>query len=379
MRIYAPNQLIRAVEQIAREHPLAGEPMAAISSDVLEKLVRRIDCCLPENLHIIAKTLTKRQCQSLCVYLPENIYHVNLSKIKTVLSSRIDSPCFWVLFRQWQKYPNCEECLSLLGEHDTEQYRPENFPVQIGLLKKWASASQPLLAIVHTVVDLGEGHNFIEKLSSLGIGSDTYLAVLCHWHFLCHANAEHFTAESDSGIVSSIQDLNIDQQSSVLKQLLTCGSANYNFLIQFPKCYRLAYNIWGNPHEQKLTESSLLQTYTWWYNYYQLSETLHGDKRRINFWKEFLDRCECTRVVKHEMLVMRFGNRVVTEFETMGAVYIFTDEYYDSVVGPRISTCNATQIFKSWLFNHANYLSRETHMQNWESNQYDALKQYHVI
>lgn len=78
------------------------------------------------------------------------------------------------------------------------------------------------------------------------------------------------------------------------------------------------------------------------------------------------------------MLVMRFGERVVTEFEIQGPVYIYSSDYFNRVVTAQMGM-HSTPMLKSWMFNHSDYLSRETHMANWEIKQYAELRRQGVI
>lgn len=378
MKIFAPNALIAAVEKISQAHPLIVEQQINMRPDLLEKLIRRIDQKAPEELESLAKTLTRRQIQSLCMYLPTNVYKADLHKISQVISFKLDPACMVILFRQWQKFPLSHETLSLLGKHDKKEYRPDSFPIKIGLLQKWATASQPIMAVMRTICDLGRGDNFIQKLLSMGFSADSSLAHLCHLKYLCNATSPQFLAEGDQTIAQVLRQQSNQDQIVVLMRILACGITNRQLLTKLPRTYEAAYAIWRVPNRNVIQDNNLFSAYLWWYNYFQLVKSLGGDRRRIEFWKQYLDHCQCSRVTAHQMLIMRFGNRVVTEFEIQGPVYIYSSTYFDQFVTAQMNAHN-TLMLKSWMFNHSEYLSRETHTSNWEIKQYAQLRHHNVI
>ena len=378
MKIFAPNVLISVVDKISRDHPLVGEQRIDMRPDLLEALVKRIDQKEAGELETLAKPLTKRQIQSLCRYLPNNVYKVNLQKIAAVISFKMNPDCMMILFGQWQKYPGSEETLSLLGAHDTKEYRPDTFPIQMGLLQKWAAAAQPIMAVMRTVADMGKGEKFEQKLSSMGLQSDSNLANLCHVKYLCTATSQQFQAEGDDVIAQVLRKQDNQNQMTVLMRILACGAQDKQLLTKLRITYQVAHALWGEPDRNLFGDSSLFDTYQWWYNYHQLVVSLGGDQRRIEFWKKYLDHCRCVRITQHQMLVMRFGDRVVTEFEIQGPVYIYSSDYFNRIVTAQMGM-HSTPMLKSWMFNHSDYLSRETHMANWEIKQYAELRRQGVI
>ena len=378
MKIFAPNELIAAVDRIARQHPLVGEQVNDLRPELVEGLVRRIDQRAPEELEMLAKSLTRRQVQTLCLYLPNNVYQVDLQKISSVIGFKMTADCIAILFRQWQKYPRSQECLALLGQYDSEEFRPDSFPLKVGLMKKWATASQPLLAVTRTISDMGVGGNFFERTKSLGFRTDSNLVQFCYLLYLCNATVRQLQIEGDAQIAYVLSKQSNENQIKVFMRILTCGANQRQLLTQLPRTYSLAYAVWGVPDKNLFKGNDLFNTYLWWYNYNQLIKSLNGDMRRIRFWQQYLDRCQCTRVTGHQMLIMRFGNRVVTEFEVQGPVYIYAADYFDGVVASKMNVYGTAGL-KSWMFNYSDYLSRETHMANWESKQYTQLRSQRVI
>ena len=378
MKIFAPNQMILAVAKIAKEHPTAGELQVNISQESLRELVLRIDQKEPGELRTVSRTITRRQAQALCAYLPTNAYHVDLRKITAVIGYRFHQGCFRTLFYKWMEFPYSKECLALLGKFDTEEYRPGEFSLKIGLLKKWSGASEPLSAVAQTANDLGQGDIYHQRFGDIGLISGSNLEKICYWIFLSKAKGNQLLGETDQRIHANIQSLSIEKQIAVLVRILLAGRVSNSFLTKFPRCYQLAYAIWKEPNSQTFKPAELFQTYAWWYNFYQLAEAMHGDSRRINFWKTYLDKCQCSRYSSHEMLIMRFKKHVVTEFENIGAVYIFTSQNFDAEVVPQMRAKKTAEL-KSWLYHYAHPLDRQTHHANWELNQTVSLRYYGVV
>ena len=378
MVVFAPNKLIQVVEEIAKQHPLCGVPTTGISENELKDLILRINEKDTEELRSFSRTLSKRQIRSLCTYLPLNTYRVDLNKVAYVVSARLNKDFFELLLRQWEKSPECLILLKILGEHDNTEERPEKCKIRVGLLSQWSHASLPMLALVRSVNDLGAGKTFAERFNSVGLDFRSNLERVSYWSFLERADRNQFTAEGDHVISNSLRQAARDKQVSVLIRLLQFGSADYNFLLDFTELFNIAVSVWDVPNRHSFPNEQLYRTYSWWYNYRQLSQSLRGDYRRIVFWKQYLHLCQCSQRKEHEMLIMRFNNYVVTEFATNGPTYIFRRDYFDDVVTFHM-TKDKTGDFKSWLYHFALHDSREVHNSSWERKETAVLRALSII
>lgn len=377
---YIPNALISATEKVILSHPKTARVISPLSASDLKNLVLTIDGKELAELPLFARTVSLRQRMALCTYLPSNAYEVSLEKITLVLSSNMSVSMFQMLFDIWQNHPRCKEVLSLLGKKAMEAAYQSSLPISGELLAAWAQSPVPLYAVALTCRDKGKGVLFLERLNSMGFSMHKPLATACFSQYLQHANITTFQAEGDKAISTLLSNVDTAQQARILLRLLGCCKGNPSLLLTFRDVYDYAYRLWGEPHTIRFPkgEEALLPTYRWWYNYQQIQRAFRGDRRRINYWKQYLHLCTCVRNEKHSMLIMHYGSAVVTEFEVQGAVYIFEKEYFKRTVAPRLYTTSSTML-KSWLVNHSAYKSREMHMANWERKQTLALRINHII
>jgi hypothetical protein len=286
------------------------------------------------------------------------------------------------LFYGWQQSPDCSEALSLLGSFDNQNYRSNNISVQQGLLNAWAKARDPITAIAQTSTDIGAGNSFSERLQSIGLMPESVLGQQCYQQFFRIATIPQFFEEGDHKLWDVLCQSDKHLQEKILIHLLTFGEKAQTLLPSLKETYNKAFSLWKEPNSNYFPRENqkAFETYTWWYNYYQMASAFGKDTdyRRINYWKRFLHKCTCSRIRTHAMLVMDFGQYIITEFESMGPVYIFEAPYFKNFVTAKIYSKN-TQEFKSWLYNNSNNRDRQVHSQSWEINQTRVLRKFHIV
>ena len=383
MKPYVPNRIIQALQTVIKEHPLVATAPGAISDSALKELVLLIDSKPMDELEGFSALVSRRESGALCRYIGNNIYKVDLGKIARVISFCMNPDNYKTLFLSWQQNPSCFEALSLLGTFDEPKYRGEEFPVKQGLLNAWSKARYPITAIAQTSTDIGKGRYFSDRLSSIGLMPESVLGERCYREFFCRATIPQFEAEGDHKLWDVLCKCEKRMQMEILLHLLKFGEkAERQLLPSLKETYQKAYALWGTPNIKTfpMGNQKAFETYTWWYNYYQMASAFgkDADRRRINFWKQYLHKCTCSRVHKHSMLVMDFGQYIVTEFEVMGAVYIFDVPYYLKNVAIKMRAHNTVD-FKSWLYNYAEHKDRQTHKSGWEFNQTHVLRRFHII
>lgn len=381
--LYVPNRIIYAVQTVEKEHPLVGTAPSAISDNALKELVLLIDSKPMKELEKFAALLSRREANALCRYIGHNAYKVDLKKVVQVIYFCMSPANYKTLFEVWERVPECSEALFLLGRFDDPKYREPDFPVQKGLLSAWAKSSMPIAAIAQTSTDIGQGRFFNERLRSIGLWPESALGKLCYQHFFCRASVTQFEQEGDYKLYEVLCQSDKQMQEQILIHLLNFGEkVEQKLLPSLKDTYQKAYALWKDPNSKffPVGHQRAYETYTWWYNYYQMVSAFgkDADRRRINYWKQYLHKCTCSRVHKHAMLVMDFGQYIVTEFESMGAVYIFETSYYKETVTIKFRAHN-TNDFKSWLYNYAAHKDRQTHTQRWEYNQTWSLRRFNII
>lgn len=381
MNVFSPTLLTKVVQVIQKEHPLAGQLQTELPTNTLRDLVFHIAELPSDELEAFAPLLTSRQRQSLCRYLATNSFRVPLGKIIHALDLSLDSGSFTILFQVWQRCPDCTPALRLLGKHDGPPVRPTQFPVPEGLLRQWSTADQPLDAVARSAALQKKNGSFEASFSALGLAADSLLYFYAFRRFLCQASGSDFALEGDQKLSRLLlQPSSQQDQQNILLRLLFCAQKDHNLLVPFDRTYSIAVNLWGPAESGTFPPNlpHLRAVYQWWQNYHQLSHALTGDSRRIDYWKQYLHLCTCMRNAKHKMLIFRFPQYVVTEFEDVGPVYLFTAAYYDHEVARQLHS-SSTSNLKSWLYKCSAYLSRETHTTRWEWNQNYALRKNRVI
>lgn len=381
--LYVPNRIIYAVQTVEKEHPLVGTAPSAITDNALKALVLLIDSKPMEELEKFASLVSRRESNALCRYIGHNAYKVDIKKIVQVIYFCMNPENYKTLFEVWERIPECTEALFLLGTFDDSKYREPDFPVQKGLLSAWAKSSMPIAAIAQTSTDIGKGSLFNERMRSIGLWPESALGKLCYQCFFCRASVAQIEQEGDRRLYEVLSQSDKQMQEQILIHLLNFGEkVEQKILPSFKNTYQKAYALWKEPSSKFFPADNqrAYETYTWWYNYYQMVSAFGKDvdRRRINYWKQYLHRCTCSRVHRHAMLVMDFGQYIVTEFESMGPVYIFDAPYYRGTVTIKFQAYNTVE-FKSWLFNLASYKDRQTHTSKWEINQTWSLRKYKII
>ena len=384
MKRYVPKHMISALLDVDKQHPLNGVASGAVSDSALEELVRLIDSKPFEELERFAGVVSRRESNALCRYLGNNAFKIDLMKIVKVIYFCMSQENYATLFRVWQQAPACTEVLFLLGRYDEPQYRGEDFPVPIGHLYAWSVASMPIVAVVQTSTDIGKGNFFYERLRSIGLEAESALGKLCYQHFFYRATVAQFAQEGDNRLYDVLCDSEKQVQENILVHLLNFGEqAARQLLPTMKNTYQRAFALWKEPSRNYFPRKhqKAYETYVWWYNYHQMVSAFgkDADHRRINYWKQYLHKCTCSRIPKHAMLVMDFGQFIVTEFEGIGAVYIFETTYFGGVVKIKSLELN-TAAFKAWLLHDSRNMDRQTHTpRTWEIKQTRVLRKFNII
>lgn len=381
MKIITPTRLAQVVRGVCTQHPLPGQLQTDLPTNSLHELVGRIQKTPPEELEDFAALLTRRQRQNLCRYLATNSFHVDLDKISAVIWPGMEPACFSILFQVWQNYPGCTHAISLLGRYDMPPYRPEEFPVAQGLLHFWGTSSNPVDAVVTSLRNTEISRPLSERFAALGLKTSSSLALHAMRRFFCQAQPEEFRTEGDKSLCwLLLQPASKGDQANIILRLLACAEQMPELLTLFNRTYTIASGLWGPADGGSFPSDwpRLRLMYRWWQNYHQLSSALTGDKDRISYWQRYLHRCTCIRSAKHKLLILRFSDYVVTEFEDVGPVYLFSSGYYDEQVMPHVPQCSNSSL-RSWLFNESQYLAREVHSGNWQWKLTRVLKKYRIV
>ena len=102
------------------------------------------------------------------------------------------------------------------------------------------------------------------------------------------------------------------------------------------------------------------------------------DPRRINFWKQYLARCDVRQYKTSQFLVMDFGNYVAVESEIMGTLYFYEKQYYQKEVMPILGREKKNYV-KSWMKNYSYPSYTKIHNGQWETDVLLNMRIMHMV
>ena len=157
-------------------------------------------------------------------------------------------------------------------------------------------------------------------------------------------------------------------------------SSEANHLIESP--FSVFYKVFREPKRERFPEDAdrAFETYKYWHNYELLiaSFSKEQDPRRINFWKQYLARCDVRQYKTSQFLVMDFGNYVAVESEIMGTLYFYEKQYYQKEVMPILGREKKNYV-KSWMKNYSYPSYTKIHNGQWETDVLLNMRIMHMV
>lgn len=373
IKVYMPNELIAAAQQVFKAHPTDGKSYEALSDSKLRELLDRVCNCPKEKLPVLALTLSKRQNMALCRYFPQNRFHKPEDNIAAVLSLNMDGNLFEILFKEWENFPRKRSLLHLLAEHDKEEYHSERIPVKTGQFQKWETLfdyEEGYYAVIreYVVPDPKPGTLFAEQYGEKGFRSNTPLYIQCYASYLSQCSIDEYSVEGDQLISRAMNQAMLPAMSQAIMLNLLCREEKqYADLKPFSACYRTVFRCFGVPDRGKFPSEVTYRTYLWWYNYQMIVQGFlnDADQRRVQFWSQYLQHCTVTRLTRQQFLFLNFGQYYAVESEVMGTLYFYKKDYFERRVKAYLSTHTA-QEGKSWMKNNSEKEYKKTHRGYWE-------------
>ena len=377
IKTYMPNGLISAGRTIAKQHPLNGIGSRKLTEKQLKALLEMIYKTSKERLPSLAETLTSHEINALCDYLPK-ISRITKSSYKLILVlKQIMKPfIFSRLIEMWQNYPNSRSLLLLLALTDTADNRVENSKISVGQFKKWFKIGEEsanyYFDLIRYVFKMSKGSSSLQNaFEEVGLKNKTPLYMCCVVEYLSYCEMPVFVNEGDVMVNNCMRNAPSTQaRTAIIYNLLKRGSNQKRQLMSFHNCYRTIYRMFGIPDRDDFGKEHLeaYYTYRWWYNYKSIEEGFNhdADKRRIDFWMHYLDRCEISRLKPQQFIIMIFGQYCVVESEIMGTLYFFETDYFNKHVLFQLKHYNAAG-GKSWMKNNSRYVYKKTHAGRWEA------------
>lgn len=386
IKTYTPNALIAETQEVIKQHPVDGSVHAELSDLELRELLNRICKCAKEKLPVIALTLSKRQNLALAGYFPHNKYNKPEENIAAVLSLNMTPRIFQILFDGWQSFPRNYHLFRTLVENDTKAKRPQKLSVPIGRMndwmKLWLSEQDYFKAIqCYAVGDSGSNLLFSERYKKSGLNPKSSLYINCYSAYLCDCSMKEYRAEGDALVSFGIrQAVNQTTGKAIMLNLLSKGEKSHDDLIAFARCYREIFNQYRTPRRESFPTMETYRTYVWWYNYHMIVEGFNkdADRKRVEFWSQYLEKCTVSRLKKQQFLFMDFGKYVAVESEVMGTLYFYTKPYFEGTVKTYLAL-HTSQEGKSWMKNYSASVYDKAHRGYWQGEVPSVMRRLGMI
>jgi hypothetical protein len=281
------------------------------------------------------------------------------------------------LFKGWQNFPRNRGLLLLLAKWASEPKYAQSIKIREGLFKQWIEAFDDEYNYYRTIQQslvservLGE-RLFKDVFTERGLMISTVLYLNCYRSLLSSCSAKRLLLEGDVNIFSVINAAQKTEFSErVILNLLTSFSFNYELINDFSNCFVPVNRRYGEPDRSKFPEDGdeAYYVYRWWYNYRLVRESFNADadRRRVDFWTNYLDQCDMERIRANEFVVFDFGKYCVVESEVQGTMYIYETSYYFTDVQRRL-LYDRKQECKSWMKNYSRPVYKKTHSGAWEN------------
>ena len=380
IKTYMPNALMRAAMDIAKVHS-KEDGVQVLQETELVALLERIIRCNAKQLQLLAMGLTSKEIYALCRYLPHNKFKKPLVNIINAIQHNMHERYFEELFLQWQKYPNNRTVLKLLAENDNKEVRVKQPKIPVGKFSQWYSSSNCFIDVVSYIRSISNKYDSFDKqFEDAGFRVGYPIQTECLTAFLLSCDMYGYIQIGDSKIAQSVQKSSTSTAELILLNLLLAGRTQKTTLRDFKQCYAVMLNLWREPYSGRFPKNQpdAQRVYYFLYNYEEMvsSFAADADHRRRNFWEQYLDRCEITKIKKHRMLIFNFDNCCAIEFEVVGRIFIYEKEYFNKKVRPRAQQEQSTQTLKNWMFHNSTFEYEKWHKGQWESEVAYKLRKY---
>lgn len=375
IRTYMPNALISAGLEVAKKHPLDGTVNNPLTEEELKALLKLITETPSARMSSLAETLTGREIAALCDYFPKasNMHVIN--KVSQALSLIMKASLYSRLMMSWQQFPTNRNLLKLLSENASVGAEAGS-TIAAGKFETWYQLSdQPtdyLSDVTKYIFALSKSRSGLaDAFRKAGLKKNSTLYQCCLGQHMSECTFDELIRYSDVDINNCIKNgIVLEMRNGIILNLLSCGKNDRRNLLKFHHCYRTIYGKLGIPERSKFgaENQQAYVNYLWWYNYKTLEEGFNhdADKRRINFWSNYMDRCNVTRLRSKQFIIMDFGNYSAVESETMGTLYFFENDYFHENVFRYLQYHKAAES-KSWMKNYSSYSYKKTHLGRWEA------------
>jgi len=153
----------------------------------------------------------------------------------------------------------------------------------------------------------------------------------------------------------------------------------YKYMQIAQMCYQYVGSIGSNKYNTFIKDfsSDNIIKFRTWINVYCINSTF-ADSDRREFWTKYAVYCQNEYRSKQKILVMKFQQHIIVEFETMGPIYIYDKLYFEKYMNDFYYYGSSESKMRYILLHKSSFFRRLEHRGFWQNDVSYALRN-HVL
>ena len=385
--IFQPIKLATVAKNIRCIHTSSSEIALEINDD--KNIIMEAVNIDKKSIYNYANLLSDYRVKLIADYYPYNRYNIDVENLTIILKQRLNEELFLTVFRNWQMCYKRKYCIDFLRDSISKIIIKSN---QSSIIKNIndiclfeINPDDFLISVCRNIINYKNLHHLSFKESKEAFGIiDTILSKdISKTYYLCCSLNDYLECSDETllrettdysdkdfilfafNFLNCIKKENINNYISVVNKLIARIGVPYSD--KFNKFFSVELNE-KFPNAQK--------TYLNSYSYLTIDEVFQNGKRGV-FWKRLAldyDVLYCKYFKHLHSIVMKFENYYIIEFRDdakSGALYFFSENYYEKNVKKYLNPSYNENEFKSLLLNKhtnkENFFNRIEHRGDWES------------
>lgn len=382
-RIYYPEKLKQEGQKL-KERYGKGKCHKALSKKELKELILDIVKHNSEDLDIYKIILKEYQIEAVSKYIQRNIYEVDISNLLKLIVIMDDFHYFDIVYQSWQQdfdipFENVQ--LKLLTSHYAGDIQ-KNYNLNAKQLNSWMTNKD-----ADRLVGKALFYNCASKTELNSVAENVHLDrnkslfKYIEQDFYSYCSEKAFIATGDAELCYFMKQLTDEKFFGILYHFLDVVSPEHYDSFEGIATY--SNDMIGQIDSRKYNDTIGRQTehikesYKALMNMYWVLRLFGKDSRSI-FWKRYIKDFTVQYFDTHDMLLMDFGRHYITEFKTVGVIYIFEKKYFTNVYRAKMASYK-TQLLKSDMRSDDKKLFMQEHRKNWQLKVMNAIDKYNVV
>lgn len=381
-KVYYPEKLKTESEKL-KERFGSGTSRRMMSRDNLRELIENIVNHDSADLDFFKLVLKKYQIEAIAKYIQKNAYGVDISNLLKLIVIMNDFKYFDIIYKNWQKeidIPFKDENIIMLTEYYGSEI-DKMYHILPNQLKFWMCNKDVADSMGKTLFDNCNSKSDFELIAKKAhIDKNTMLYNCIEQNFYCYCSERAFTDTGDIELCYLIEKLVNEKAYRIIYHFLDVVSPNH--YDKFERLATHAKDLIGEINSLKYDATvgkqseHIRESYKALLNMYWMLR-LFGQDDRSKFWKRYISDFTVQYYSNHDMLLMDFGMHYITEFKTVGVIYIFEKDYFKNIYLRNIST-ERTNLLKSKMRSDDKHIFMQEHRGNWQRKVMIAINKYNV-